>query len=429
MKEEKILKKVLSGDQTAFTELVEKYWDAVFSSAFSILHNIQESEEITQEVFLKIYTHLNQLKEREFFSSWLKKISFNMAINRLRKKAGLSCVSFSEVDPSDIASPPADEELLRKEIVDEILLALSELSDEESDILSEHLLEGKEYSELSEEYGLSYHAVVMRIKRAKEKVKKKVLKRLGGIIILPWKEIAKVIGGVALKLKTLVTITVTALVMLAGVGIFLTHKSEEEKPAAKVSDVKVERQFFERAPASVSVSKQKPKEEQKVEQYSEQEIEEALAWLDSLEEENSTELEKVEVDEETVSFSQTISEPQEERFYGLTRAEIEARIPVLEDKIRTNLTRAVSLYKDLRSTDEIGAIPEVDKWRKETWEEIKRLWEETFVDTCRYIKYSLVIDADDFRANSPLAEGGWIYELYKPLPMRIGSEMIPTGQD
>jgi len=114
----------------------------VFRSTFSILHDPEEAEEITSDVFFKVHTHLSQLKEKTFFSSWLKKISFNMAIDRLRKKAGLSCVSLDEVDPSDIASPPADEELLRKEIVDEILLALNELSDSESDILSEHLLEG-----------------------------------------------------------------------------------------------------------------------------------------------------------------------------------------------------------------------------------------------------------------------------------------------
>jgi len=414
MKEEKILKKVLSGDQTAFTELVEKYWDAVFSSAFSILHNIQESEEITQEVFLKIYTHLNQLKEREFFSSWLKKISFNMAINRLRKKAGLSCVSFSEVDPSDIASPPADEELLRKEIVDEILLALSELSDEESDILSEHLLEGKEYSELSEEYGLSYHAVVMRIKRAKEKVKKKVLKRLGGIIILPWKEIAKVIGGVALKLKTLVTITVTALVMLAGVGIFLTHKSEEEKPAAKVSDVKVERQFFERAPASVSVSKQKPKEEQKVEQYSEQEIEEALAWLDSLEEESSTESESSEVLESTERQEKENDKPSERKILGLSVEEAHRKAVEVKKQLEEMLYTCIDMEEEILSG--IAAASKIpDKEVKEReFERLRKLALEEVELAKKYLElesYYLPL-SENWEALEP---GGWIYELKQKL--------------
>jgi len=149
----------------------------------------------------------------------------------------------------------------------------------------------------------------MRIRRAKEKVKKKVLKRLGGIIILPWKKIAEMIGGATVKLTTKVAITTSALVMLAGMGVFLTHKSEEEKPAAK-SDVKVERQLKERAPKKVSVSKPKPKEEQKVEQYSEEEIKEAPARLDSLEEESSTELntglDEDEVDEETISESQQL---------------------------------------------------------------------------------------------------------------------------
>ena len=52
-----------------------------------------------------------------------------------------------------------------------------------------------------------------------------------------------------------------------------------------------------------------------------------------------------------ISESAAVSESQEELFLGLTRAEIEAEIPVFEEEIRTNMTRAVTLYKDLISTD------------------------------------------------------------------------------
>ena len=90
------------------------------------------------------------------------------------------------------------------------------------------------------------------------------------------------------------------------------------------------------------------------------------------------------VDGETTEISESaaVSESQEELFLGLTRAEIEAEIPVFEEEIRTNMTRAVTLYKDLISTDGMARrsperAEEVGAWRDETWAEVKRLFQET----------------------------------------------------
>ncbi len=117
-----------------------------------------------------------------------------------------------------------------------------------------------------------------------------------------------------------------------------------------------------------------------------------------------------------ISESEAVSESQEELFLGLTRAEIETEIPVLEEEIRTNLTQAVTLYKDLISTDGMaGSSPEIAEWRDETWTEVKRLFQETARQKIpRYTSYLSVTDRDN-----PLREGGWLSELMEPLPMRV----------
>ena len=124
------------------------------------------------------------------------------------------------------------------------------------------------------------------------------------------------------------------------------------------------------------------------------------------------------VDEETAetSESEVISEPREERLFGLTRAEIEAKIPVLEEEIRANLTQAVELYAELRSTDGMaGDSPEIAAWRDEAWEEINRLFTEVSRHKIpRYVSYVRVSGGEN-----PLHEGGWISELMEPLPMRV----------
>ena len=117
-----------------------------------------------------------------------------------------------------------------------------------------------------------------------------------------------------------------------------------------------------------------------------------------------------------ISESEAVLESQEELFFGLTRSEIEAEIPVLEEEIRTNLTQAVELYKDLISTDGMaGSSPEIAEWRDETWAEVKRLFQETARQKIpRYTSYLSVTGGEN-----PLREGGWLSELMEPLPMRV----------
>ena len=115
--------------------------------------------------------------------------------------------------------------------------------------------------------------------------------------------------------------------------------------------------------------------------------------------------------------TESISEPKEERYYGLTPAEIKEKIPVLEAEIRTNLTKAVELYTELRNTDGMTEkSPELIAWRDETWQEVKRLFHEVSRQKIpRYVSYLKGTGVEE----NPLLPGGWIYELTEPLPMRV----------
>ncbi len=120
--------------------------------------------------------------------------------------------------------------------------------------------------------------------------------------------------------------------------------------------------------------------------------------------------------------AESTTEPEEERFFGLTLAEIEAKIPMLEEEIRTNLTKAVELYAELRSTDGMASKSppyfsgEIATWRDETWKEVKRLFHAVSHTgkIMRYTSYLKVTGGDN-----PLLPGGWISELMEPLPMRV----------
>ena len=116
--------------------------------------------------------------------------------------------------------------------------------------------------------------------------------------------------------------------------------------------------------------------------------------------------------------TESTTEPEEERFFGLTLAEIEEKIPVLEEEIRTNLTKAVELYTELRSTDGMGRkSPEIASWRDETWQEVKRLFNDV-AHTGKILRYRSFLRVTGVE-DDPILPGGWIYELMEPLPMRV----------
>ena len=120
----------------------------------------------------------------------------------------------------------------------------------------------------------------------------------------------------------------------------------------------------------------------------------------------------------TGTETESISESKEERSYGLTLAEMAERIPVLEEEIRTNLTKAVELYMELRNTDGVAnKSSELLAWRDETWQEVKRLFNEVS-HTGKIAQYTSYLKATGVEEN-PLLPGGWIYELTEPLPMRV----------
>ncbi len=77
--------KVLKGDTAAYSYLVNRYSDMVYSIALKILVNPSDAEDLSQEVFISAYQSLKDYRGSSKFSTWLYRITFNKAISKLRK--------------------------------------------------------------------------------------------------------------------------------------------------------------------------------------------------------------------------------------------------------------------------------------------------------------------------------------------------------
>ena len=80
------IEKVLNNDVAAFSKLIDKHKEMVFTVAVRILRNREDAEEIAQDTFIKAYKSLKTFKRESKFSTWLYRIAYNAAISKTRKK-------------------------------------------------------------------------------------------------------------------------------------------------------------------------------------------------------------------------------------------------------------------------------------------------------------------------------------------------------
>ncbi|MBN1515786.1 RNA polymerase sigma factor [Candidatus Sumerlaeota bacterium] len=78
----KLIRAAQDGDVLAFEAIVERYFSMIYAITYSRLGNREAAEDLTQEVFLRVYLHFDQLQNPERFVPWLCRIARNLAINR-----------------------------------------------------------------------------------------------------------------------------------------------------------------------------------------------------------------------------------------------------------------------------------------------------------------------------------------------------------
>ena len=123
MKEEKIVRKLKQGDLKAFRMLVELYKRKVYTIAYDILKIHEDAEDISQEVFLKVYHSIKNFRGESKLSSWIYRITVNLSLNHKRK---MKKIVFKEIDEEIINNNP---DSLRFELSDKIEKALDTLTE------------------------------------------------------------------------------------------------------------------------------------------------------------------------------------------------------------------------------------------------------------------------------------------------------------
>ena len=182
--DEILIKKFQNGEIQAYNELVFRYKDRLLNFICRFLNDIDRSEDLVQDTFIKLYTHKNSYQEIAKFSTWLYTIAANLARTELRKIKRRKTFSVSELSNDDkeyiISSDEIDqsEEHLSQNFEKKIQNALAKLSDEFKTIIILRDIQELSYDDISKIVELPLGTVKSRINRGRLKLQQ-LLKKKG----------------------------------------------------------------------------------------------------------------------------------------------------------------------------------------------------------------------------------------------------------
>ena len=181
--DEQLIKKFQNGDIGAFNQIVHRYKDRLLNFIYRFVNDIDKSEDLTQDTFLKLYTHKDSYKEIAKFSTWLYTIAANLAKTELRKIKRRKTFSISDLSKDDrefVISSEAigpDDKDINSTFEKNIQIALECLSVDFKTIIILRDIQELSYDEISKIMKLPIGTVKSRINRGRLKLQELLIKK------------------------------------------------------------------------------------------------------------------------------------------------------------------------------------------------------------------------------------------------------------
>jgi len=188
-----LVERLKTGEEQALEALYRRYSARVYRQASILLRNDAEAEEITQEVFLTLYTKAKTFRGEAAFSTWLYRLTLNAALTRLRRRKKAQEVSYEDYLPryepdghhlggeGSVVdwSHDVEKQVAGKELQRILQQALDQLRPMDKAVVVLSDLEGIPNREIGKTLGLSVPAVKTRLHRARLFLRGKLAVSLG----------------------------------------------------------------------------------------------------------------------------------------------------------------------------------------------------------------------------------------------------------
>jgi RNA polymerase sigma-70 factor (ECF subfamily) len=174
-----LIKRAQAGESAAFNEIVLAYRKRILGTITRLIARPEDVEDVAQEVFLRLYFSIDQLRTAEVFEPWLYRLTVNAAYDYLRKQRRrqeyrMSDLSEQQMVMADaVAGGRADQdEREMKKTREMVEVVLGSVSEADRILLMLKELEGLSLKELEKIYNINENALKVRLFRARQRVLK-----------------------------------------------------------------------------------------------------------------------------------------------------------------------------------------------------------------------------------------------------------------
>ena len=172
-----LIKRAQAGDNAAFNEIVLAYRKRILGTITRVIARSEDVEDVAQEVFLRLYFSLDQLRTPEVFEPWLYRLTVNAAYDYLRKQRRRPEYRMSDLSEQQVLMADAvaggkveQDEQYQKKIRESVDALLGAVSEQDRILLTLKEVEGLSLKELEKIYGVNENALKVRLFRARQRV-------------------------------------------------------------------------------------------------------------------------------------------------------------------------------------------------------------------------------------------------------------------
>ena len=163
-----VLRKAQKGDERAFSIIVRAYERPVYNYVLRLVGNRDMAEDLTQEVFLRVYQGLPGFSLRSRFTTWLFQVTKNRVLDELRaiERRPRAVVALEDIPPLEVVDAPLE----RTETIDAVWRAIEALNVDLKMALLLRDVVGLSYTEIADSLEVTLATVKWRIYKAREEV-------------------------------------------------------------------------------------------------------------------------------------------------------------------------------------------------------------------------------------------------------------------
>jgi RNA polymerase sigma factor (sigma-70 family) len=167
------IEKAKTGDQVAFTFLLDYYWNEVYGFMLKRTENETDAEDITIETFSKAFDKLATYNSEFQFNTWLIAIAKNVHIDLLRKKKSSHIIEIAENEDRQAynvadTTPSAEDELINEQNLSQLLQYIKHLKPHYQEVIQLRYFQEMTYQEIAEQLVEPLNNVKIKLLRAKK---------------------------------------------------------------------------------------------------------------------------------------------------------------------------------------------------------------------------------------------------------------------